>query len=120
MDIWGAAAFVTTFALAVYDGMFTCNVMRKYGTIAETNPGVVWCATVLGDFGVYLATILPTAVLLTAATAAQSRLGLGIILGVRLCLFNFQQKSKQLQKLIDEQLKNASTEAPPQPPSDAL
>lgn len=118
MDLWGATAFSTTLALAVYDAGFTIRVMRKYGVVAETNPGVVWLATVLGVFGVYVATILPTATLLVAVTLAQSKLGLGFLLGARLCLFRFQQMSKRLQSQMDA-LKSAEAKAPPPPSPDA-
>lgn len=115
---WGALAFVASITLAVFDAQFTDNVMFKYGIQAETNPVVSFFATMLGKLGVYLSTILPTAVLLTAATLAHSQLGLGAILGARLCLFRFQLLSKSLQKQIDEQL-GAKAPAPPPPGPDA-
>lgn len=116
MDLWGAAAFSITLALSVYDAGFTCRVMAKYGVVAETNPGVAWFATTLGARGVYLATILPTAVLLSAATLAQSHMGLGFLLGARLCLFHFQQMSKRLQSQMDA-LNSADGGATPSSPT---
>jgi hypothetical protein len=118
MDLWGATAFISALTLAVYDADYTCNILRKYGVVAETNPGVAWFATILGDTGIYVATVLPTLVLITGATLAQSSLGLGIVLGARLCLFRFQLLSRKLQSQMDA-LKSAQGQGTPPPGSDA-
>jgi hypothetical protein len=112
VDLWGAAAFGAAFALAVYDAKFTCTVMSRFGVVSETNPVVSWFATILGRSGVYLATILPTVLLLTVLTLVQSHLGLGVVLGARLCLFQFQRQSLRLQAQI-EALISANTAGPP-------
>lgn len=117
MDLWGAGAFSTALALAVFDATFTVNVMRKYGVVAETNPGVGLFAMAFGEFGVYVGTILPTAAVLVAATLAQSKLALGAILGARLCLFHFQLLSSKLRAEMDALKGEPGQGTPPPDPN---
>lgn len=92
MLLWGALAI----ALAVYDAHFTCESLTRYGVVAEINPGVRWFASRFGYAGIYASTILPTLAALVIVSSAHSHLGLGFILGVRLCLFHFQRLSSKL------------------------
>lgn len=120
MDLWGAAAFIGTFILSVYDGRFTIRRMRKYGVIVETNPAVSLGASLFGIPGVYAGTVLPTLGLLIPAFLF-SRIALGALFGIRLCLFWFQRASMRFEPDIDRALEARRPASPPHsqgPPSE--
>lgn len=106
MTPWGAAAFIGSFVLAVYDATFTVRRMRKYGLLIETNSLVTYLATTMGELGVYVGALVPTLLLSTAAVLFDSSLAIGTIFGVRLCLFQFQRISLRLEPAIDDALRS--------------
>jgi hypothetical protein len=119
---WGAAAFIGSFVLAVYDATFTVRRMRKYGLLIETNSLVTYLATTMGELGVYVGALVPTLLLSTAAVLFDSSLAIGTIFGVRLCLFQFQRISLRLEPAIDDALRGGDGSKNPsltaKPPED--
>lgn len=102
MDLWEGVAVALIHILAVADGAISCERIRKFGIAVELNPFVTWMATMFGSKGVYAATLIPTSIASAVLTAAHSHLGLGVVLGIRMCLFHFQRISKRLETEIDE------------------
>ena len=111
MDLWGALCFVGVLVTAVYDAKFTVRRMLKYGAIVETNPGIGLLGTSFGPLGVWVGVLVPTLALLIPATL-YSRLGLGVLFGIRLCLFKFQRISLRLETEMDK----LSAKNPTSPP----
>lgn len=94
-------AFTAALGLGVYDAWLTHRRMRKYGILVETNPVVQWFAGNAAGFGVYFSTLVPTVALGLFAMLAQSSLLMGMVLGARLCLFDFQLESLKLERDFD-------------------
>jgi len=113
VDYWGALAFVGSFFFAVYDGVLSARRMRKYGEQVELNPWVTRFWKVFGTTGACIVTAVPTLALLILATAVDSRMGLGFILGYRGLLFRFQRISHRLEAELDA----LNTKTPNPPPS---
>lgn len=102
MNLWEGVAVALISLLSVADGAISCERIRKYGIAVELNPFVTWMATMFGPKGVYAATLIPTAISTVVFLVAHSHLGLGIVLGIRMCLYHFQRISKRLETEIDE------------------
>lgn len=86
-----------------------------FGPDIELNSTIRAARRLLGTPGLYLGTLLPTLGFLSMAWLCHSPLLLGAVAGVRLCLFDFQQTSKELEIAILGELKNRKARAPLHP-----
>ena len=105
-------ATVLIAATAISDVVFTNGRLRKYGPEVELNARVVRNYRRFGVLGLCLTILVPTAVLTALALLAHQVLFLGVILGVRLCLFDFQRTSRELERAIDTLKKSGGVRTP--------
>jgi hypothetical protein len=82
------------FLLLVFlDAEFTVRRIRTYGIAVELNPFVQWLAQKVGVVGgVYLGILIPTGALIGLGWFFPDILT--FMLGVRTCLFLFQQRAQ--------------------------
>ena len=88
--------------LSGYDVWFTRRRIVKFGVAVELNPLLKYLAVFAGlDGAVFLACVVPTAILCAGGIATHSTIALAWFLGVKSCVAYFQRLSMRLEKLLE-------------------
>lgn len=92
--IWKIVEETIFLLLAFLDAEFTKQKIAMFGLEVELNKTIKWLVKLLGFAGVDLGIVVPTGILGIAGWYYPQLLA--FLIGVRFCLFLFQQQSRYL------------------------